>query len=78
MIFIDGILGIIETLIFISAILSWVIPDRNNVLVMYINKVVDPILWPFKCLQDKIIPNSYIDFSPAVAIIILQIMRSMI
>lgn len=60
-------------LIFIRVILSWF--NVNNNISNLINEVTDPILSPIK----KIIPSkTVLDFSPLVAILLLQALQYLV
>jgi len=55
--------------IIFRAILSWFSPRPTNVLVKFLHRITEPILAPLR----RIIPRvGMFDFSPLVAIIILQ------
>ena len=59
--------------IFLRAILSWVSPGSTNVLVNILYQVTEPILAPLR----RIIPRvGMFDFTPLVAIILLQLIAS--
>jgi len=56
--------------IILRAILSWFAPSSTNRLVIILNRVTEPILAPLR----RIIPRAgMIDFTPLVAIILLQL-----
>ena len=56
--------------IFLRAILSWISPGQTNMLVNILYQITEPVLAPLR----RIIPRvSMLDFSPLVAIILLQV-----
>ena len=56
--------------IIFRAILSWFSPRPTNILAVILNKVTEPLLAPLR----RIIPRAaMIDFTPLVAIILLQL-----
>jgi len=56
--------------IFLRAILSWFSPTPTNILAVILYRVTEPILAPLR----RIIPRvGMLDFTPLVAIIILQL-----
>ncbi len=56
--------------IFLRVILSWVFPRPTNVLVVILYRVTEPLLAPLR----RIIPRvGMFDFTPLVAIILLQL-----
>ncbi|MCX5677686.1 MAG: YggT family protein [Candidatus Omnitrophica bacterium] len=63
----DYLLTIINWMIIIRALLSWVNPDPYNAIVRFINITTEPLLAPFR----RIIPaySIGIDFSPIFALI---------
>ena len=71
-------LKLLELLIFVDAILSWFIKPRSNKISKYIGIVVDPVLLPCTKLQRKLLPKAPVDFSPLIAIIILEFSRTLI
>ena len=61
--------------IFIRAILSWISPGQTNMLTNILYQVTEPILAPLR----RIIPRvDMLDFSPLVAIILLQIIATLL
>lgn len=66
-------LNIVEIVILIRCILSW-IPDLNNRFVYIIYSITDPILQPVQKLISKIMGGRpiYIDLSPIVVFLIIQ------
>jgi YggT family protein len=60
-------------LIVIRALLSWVSPDPNNPIVQFIERVTEPILYPFR----QLIPmyKIGIDLSPLFAILFLYFLK---
>jgi len=56
--------------IFLRAILSWFSPTPTNILAVILYRVTEPLLAPLR----RIIPRvGMLDFTPLVAIIILQL-----
>jgi len=69
----DRIIYIIETLIFIRIILSFIVRDRSNTIANFIFQVTEPILSPFRELLRKLkIDTGMMDFSPLLAILFLS------
>ncbi len=63
------------------AILSWVhINPYGNFFKIYLIliKVTEPVLEKIRELQHRIFPNSPIDFSPIIAILLLNFIRNLI
>lgn len=69
------VLNILYWLILIRALISWVNPDPNNFIVMFLNKTTEPILYPIR----RMLPLNFrfrIDISPIIAIFIIIFLRS--
>ncbi|RBP39190.1 YggT family protein [Garciella nitratireducens] len=65
---------LIYFLIFIRVILSWIRLNSSNKFIMMIYNLTEPILEPFRKLLDRFnIGGGMIDFSPIVAIFIIQL-----
>ncbi|MDO8690404.1 MAG: YggT family protein [Dehalococcoidia bacterium] len=61
--------------VFLRAIISWFPISPDNSLVVILNQVTEPIIAPLR----KVIPNlGMMDISPLVAMILLQIVASML
>jgi YggT family protein len=64
-------------LLVIDVILSWIYRGNNN-LVKVIHIFTEPILLPGRKLQEKLLPNIPVDFSPIIAYAILRILEGII
>lgn len=62
-------------LIIIASLLSWFSPDPRNPLVKLLHGIVDPLLHPIRAILP---PLGGMDFSPLVAILILQFLQSLL
>ncbi|MEE9399090.1 MAG: YggT family protein [Dehalococcoidales bacterium] len=72
--FIELLCEVLTLAIFVRVILSWFI-TRPNMLTSILDKITDPILAPLR----RIIPRAgMFDFSPLVAIILLQVIARLI
>jgi len=69
---------LLELTIFIECIASWVPQFQGNKLIMLVHNFISPILEPLKKLQDKIIPGLPMDFSPIIALVILNFLKSLV
>ena len=70
----DYILTILNWLIIIRALISWVNPDPYNVIVQFLYKVTDPILAPFRRLLPAY--SIGIDISPIFALLFIWFLKS--
>lgn len=71
-------LELIVVLIILDAISSWFMKKRGNGFSRIIGIIVDPILEPCYKLQSKLFPGSPVDFSPIIAIILIQFIQRFI
>lgn len=62
-------------LIIITSLLSWFRPDPRNPVVKLLHGIVDPVLHPIRAILP---PMGGFDFSPLVAILILQFLQSLL
>lgn len=69
----DTVITIFWWLIVVRALISWVNPDPNNGLVIFLVRVTEPVLAPFR----RILPawNIGLDLSPLIAILFLMFVR---
>ncbi|EKQ56890.1 MULTISPECIES: YggT family protein [unclassified Clostridium] len=70
--------NIIELTIFIECIASWVPQVQGNKFINLIHNFVYPILEPIRRLQDRLIPGLPMDFSPVIALLIINLLRGLI
>ena len=68
-------LNIIIYLILIRAVLSWFVRDLNNPIVRFLFEVTEPLLAPFRELQNKIGITGGIDFSPILLFLVIQMLQ---
>lgn len=69
----DKLIYIVEILIFIRALLSFIAGDRSSTITSFVFQVTEPILSPFRELIRKLnIDTGMIDFSPLLAILFLS------
>ncbi|MEG0689673.1 MAG: YggT family protein [Clostridium sp.] len=79
MIIIIKFLSVVQWLIIIDALLSWFIIPRSNAFSRAIGIVIDPIVMPFRKLQDRFMSSALpIDLSPIFAIFALNIIQSIL
>jgi YggT family protein len=63
-------LSVLTLAIFIRAILSWFSADRSSPVIQALDSITEPIIDPIRRIMPRI---GMIDFSPLVAIILLQV-----
>lgn len=71
-------LALLELLVFVDAIMSWFIKPRSNEVSRIIGIIVDPILKPCHNLQAKFISNVPFDFSPVIALLLIELIKTII
>lgn len=70
--------NLVEILIVIDALSTFIMSPRSNPVTRAIGVIIDPILVPCYKLQQSIAPNLPIDFSPMIAIILIDIVKRML
>jgi YggT family protein len=73
---ISTLLGLYSFVIIAAALVSWVSPDPWNPIVQFLRKATDPFLNVFRrILPGFLVGGSGIDFSPLVALIVVEFVR---
>lgn len=68
---------IIELLIFVDVILSWVYRGENS-LTRLVRTFTDPLLYPGRKIQDRLMPGLPVDLSPIIGLFILWILEGLV
>lgn len=78
----NGFLGFIQFLCYLltiliigRAVLSWFSPRPANILSIYLYRVTEPFLVPLRRIMPR---TGMVDFSPLLAILLLQLISAMI
>jgi YggT family protein len=69
-----AILSVIQWLVIIAAVISWVNPDPRNPIVQFLYRTTEPILRPFR----RILPprrTGGVDFSPILVILLILFVK---
>lgn len=69
---------LIEGAILLEVILSWVMPGKRGGFIDLLHVFTDPFMMPGRKIQEKLMPGLMIDFSPIIALLILDILRKII
>lgn len=71
---------IIDWIILIRVLLSWIPIDRNSVLVKIVYSLSEPLLYPIRQILRKspLGDGMMIDFSPIILILILQVIQTIL
>lgn len=75
---ISGIFRIIELAIIIDCLASWIPQLRYNKFMDIVHNITDPILEPCRRLQNRFLMDSPIDFSPLIALLGLDVIRTVL
>jgi YggT family protein len=75
---IDFVVTIYTFLIIVRAIISWVNPDPYNPIVRILYRLTDPVLNPIRKVMQRISGNLPIDFSPIIAIFLIQLLGKLL
>ena len=75
---ISGIFRIIELAILVDCIASWIPQIRYNQFMDIVHSITYPILEPCRRLQNRFLGDSPIDFSPILALFLLDIVRGIL
>ena len=70
-----AILSVIQWLVIIAAVISWVNPDPRNPIVQFLYRSTEPILRPFR----RLLPpgrTGGIDFSPLLVVLVILFVRT--
>ncbi|PRR82934.1 YggT family protein [Clostridium vincentii] len=70
-----NLLRVLETIVLIQCLLSWFIRDGRNEIMNGLKTITNPILEPFRRIQERFFGNMNIDLSPLLAILVLQFIR---
>jgi YggT family protein len=69
------VLQLLWVAILIRALLSWVSPDPSNPIVQALAAITDPVLQPLRQIMPR---TGMIDFTPLVALILLQVLIALV
>jgi YggT family protein len=66
---------VIAIIIFVQAIISWFVTSPNSQVVLFLNRITEPILAPLR----RIVPRlGIVDITPMIAVIILLLIASLL
>jgi YggT family protein len=64
--------------IFLRAILSWFMQVGRDPITRLLVDITEPILAPIRSITSNLIPGMMIDFSPIIAIILIQVLSGFV
>lgn len=71
-------LNIIVYMILVRAVLSWFVRDLNNPVIRFLFEVTEPLLAPFREIQNRIGITGGIDFSPILLFLVIEMLKNAI
>ncbi|MBN2261009.1 MAG: YggT family protein [Clostridiales bacterium] len=69
---------VINLLILGRVLMSWFVKDYTNPIVVFIYQITEPILAPFRELLKKVGIGGTLDFSPILALLVIQFIANLI
>lgn len=74
--FVGWLLGLYTWVIIAAALITWVNPDPYNPVVKFLRRITEPVLRPIRQVLSRY--QTGLDFSPLVAILIIQFIQRVI
>lgn len=71
-------LDIIFYMVLVRAVLSWFVRDLRNPIVRFLYEVTEPLLVPFRNLQNKLGIDFGLDFSPILLFLVIEMLKRFI
>lgn len=75
---INSLFNLVQFTILIEVILSWIPNIRENELTRIIHSINEPFLKPGRYIQERILPNMMVDFSPIIALMIISLIKQIL
>lgn len=69
---------VINFLIIVRVLMSWIVKDYTNPVANFFFQVTEPLLAPFRFLQQKLGIGGMLDFSPIIAMLVIQLLANML
>lgn len=69
---------VINFLIIVRVLMSWIVRDYRNPVANFFYQVTEPLLAPFRALQMRLGIGGMLDFSPIIAMLVIQVVANMI
>ena len=74
----NTLLNLLELAIFIECIVSWIPQIQGNKFISIIHNFTYPLLEPFRKLQNRFISGVPIDFSPIIALFVIDLLKRLL
>jgi YggT family protein len=75
---INTLFEVLELAILLECIASWIPEIQGNKFISLIHNFTYPLLDPFRRLQDKFSPGLPMDFSPIIALFVIDILKRLL
>ncbi len=69
---------VLNFLIIVRVLMSWIVKDYRNPVANFFFQVTEPLLAPFRLLQQKLGIGGMLDFSPIIAMLAIQFLAGLI
>ena len=74
----NSLFSLLTLIIIVDCVASWIPQLQDNKIIRVIHEFIYPILEPIRRLQDKLIPGLPMDFSPIMALLLLNMLRKIV
>lgn len=71
-------ISVLEWAVIIECVLSFLPIDSLYDVRRIVSSITNPFLQPFRQIQEKLVPNFMIDFSPLLVLILLDVVKKII
>lgn len=75
---ISTVLRVLEVIIVVECLASWIVQDKSNEIMRFLNSITSPLLEPFRELQYKFLGDLPVDLSPIFAIVVIQVVERLL
>lgn len=69
---------VINFLIIVRVLMSWIVRDYRNPVANFFYQVTEPLLAPFRMLQQRLGIGGMLDFSPIIALLVIQFLANLV
>lgn len=76
--FFDILFTIVEYAILLEVIFSWILQGKTNSFIEIVHTIAKPFMYPWRVLQEELMPNLMIDFSPIFALLGISLLRKIV
>jgi len=69
---------VINFLVIVRVLMSWIVRDYRNPIANFFFQVTEPLLAPFRMIQQRLGIGGMLDFSPILALLTIQLIANLI